>query len=122
MFIRIIIIPDAASVEKMPSPTFTDSFGMRGRVSVVTYLCHAHGPFCRVTPRSLRARYDGTAVIAPRGTDVHKMYAEQELIRQSRECDGGSGIWNVHLKASPARPPLSDEQLTGGGTPPPLVR
>ena len=35
-----------------------------------TYLCYAPGPRCRVTPRSRRARYDGTAGIAPRGTDA----------------------------------------------------
>ena len=57
-----------------------------------------------------------------RRCSYHKMYAEQVLIRQSRECKGYPGIWNVHFKASPARPPLSGEQLAGGGTPPPLVR
>ena len=41
-----------------------------GRVNVVTHLCHAPWPRCRVTPRSRRARYDGTAGIAPRGTGV----------------------------------------------------
>ena len=43
-----------------------------------------------------------------------KVYTEQALIRQSGECKGGSGIWNIHFKASPARPPLSGEQLAGG--------
>ena len=165
IFIRIIIL-DAASVEKVPSPTFADTFAHPISPgfplgSDVSSLAAGGRPWLRIgdvrpcarVPRLLQGMW-GTCqrghvslsrplATLPRHAPVtartlrwdrwhraprhrrcsyHKLYAEQVLIRQSRECNWDPGIWNVHFKASPARPPLSGEQLAGGGTPPPLVR